>query len=219
MQGLYTMTVIDIFKRLAGPLATLGLSGPALAGSIVNGGFSSDLSGWSTGGSGGSVQWSGSQAVLSTGSGASPLSAFLVQGDDGGFTFGDPILIAAADQALKFDAVFTDLGLDATEATPGGFTDELKVWLYDADGLGDLLVAAVSAATLAGPAYSFDLTGLAGRRVALSFELTDEDDGRDSRVSLDNIRIEQSISAVPEPGSLALLALGLAGLPRRGRKG
>ncbi len=200
--------------RLAIFVASMALSNAVFAGAILNGNFDTDLSGWATVTNGGTAQQVGGQAVLSTGSGAALFSSVLVQGDDGVFSFPSPITLAAGDDFFKFDAVFTLLDLDALESD-GGFSDNLQVWLYDANSLGDALIATINAST-SGPSFSFDLSSFIGRSVAFSFELNDENNGTNSQVTLDNIRIEQrSISnAVPLPGTLLLVIIGWFGLTK-----
>lgn len=198
------------YQFLTGVLFFFILPASAFSGAITNGDFASGLSGWATVIGNGDVQASGGQAVLSTGRGTDPFSAVLVQGDDGNFNFPSPILISSNDIFFKFDALFADLGIDATESPLGSLTDHLNVWLYDANDLSgnhDALIANINASITG---YSFDLSGFAGRSVAFSFELNDEADGRNTQVSIDNVRIEQrSIQPVPEPTSLALIIAGL----------
>lgn len=195
-------------------VASIVLSNFAFAASIVNGAFDADLSGWSTVTNTGTAQWDAGKAVLATGSDAAAQSMVLVQGDDGSFSFSSPILLGAGDDLFKFDAVFATLGADALESG-GGFSDNLNVWLYDAvNSSFDTIIATIDATT-ASLSFSFDLSSFIGRSVAFSFELNDENDGFDSKVSLDNIRMEQRpvIISVPEPGTFLLLIItGLFGL-------
>ncbi|WP_445370985.1 PEP-CTERM sorting domain-containing protein [Methylomonas sp. HW2-6] len=181
------------------------------AAAIVNGTFNSDLNGWSTVTSNGAVNWnSAGAAELVTGAGTAPFSAVIVQGDDGLFSFGTPILLGAGDDFLKFDALFSSLGNDGSESPAGLFSDNLSLWMYDANGLGDVLLATIDALSSA-TSFSLDLSAYVGRSVAFSFELNDEEDGLDSKVLLDNVRLEQRSEppvSVPEPGTLGLMMLG-----------
>lgn len=196
-------------------VANIALSNSASATAIINGTFDTDLSGWSVVTNGGTAQWDAGQAVLSTGSDFTPFSSVLVQGDDGTFSFNNPILLTAGNDFFKFDALFSTLAADILESG-GGLADNLQVWLYDANdatGSHDALIASIDALT-SSTSFSFDLSAFIGRSVAFSFELNDENDGTNSKVALDNIRFEQRIDqgTVPEPETLMLLALGLLGL-------
>lgn len=198
-------------------IATIALSNAVFATPIVNGTFDADLSGWSTVSNGGTVEWGGGTAVLSTGPDVAAYSSILVQGDDGTFTFGNALLLSAGDDFLKFDAVFNTLSADALESG-GGFTDNLQVWLYDAtdsSGASDHLFATIDA-LISGSSFSFDLSSFIGQSVAFSFVLNDENDGSDSKVTLDNIRIEQRsvTNAIPLPGTLFLVIIGWFGLTK-----
>lgn len=198
-------------------IAAIALSSAVSAQGIVNGNFDTDLSGWSTETNGGFVDWIDGTAVLSTGPGFTAFSAVLVQGDDGSFSFNNPILLTAGFDLFKFDAVFSTLGQDVLETGLSGFTDNLQLWLYDANdlsGSGDALIATIDALTSGGPGFSFDLTPYLGQLVAFSFELNDEDDGFDSQVTLDNVRIETS--PVPLPGALLFEMTALLGLAGNG---
>jgi hypothetical protein len=212
----YRIKIMNFIRKtvFGGALAILSVSGNAFAGAIVNGDFEMDppLSGWSVVTENGTVEQVGGKAELSTGQGTAAFSAVLVQGDDGYFSFPSPILLEADDLFFKFDAVFTDLGEDDTETGSGG-TDQLNVWLYDElDSSFDVEIAAISINTSV-TSFAFDLSAWIGRTVAFSFELVDEGDGRNSKVTIDNVRIEKrTLSTVPEPASLALIGSGLAGL-------
>ncbi|MBD9358864.1 PEP-CTERM sorting domain-containing protein [Methylomonas albis] len=199
-------------------LASCTFSNSAGAASIVNGTFDTDLNGWSALTGNGSVAWNaGGSAELSTGAGSAPYSAVLVQGDDGLFNFASPVLLGVGDDLLKFDALFSSLGNDTSETAAALFSDNLQLWMYDANGLGDVLLATIDALT-SSSSFSLDLSSYIGRSVAFSFELNDEDDGLDSRVLLDNVRLEQQTNppvTVPEPGTLSLLILGAFGYSRR----
>jgi hypothetical protein len=97
------------------------------------------------------------------------------------------------------------LGQDSSEGI-SLFNDQLNVWLYNANGLGDIQIAGLTTSA----SIAFDLSGLAGRSVAFSFELADEDDGRNTQVAIDKVRIEQF--SAPEPASFMLVLIGLVGL-------
>lgn len=190
------------------------LSNFAFAASIVNGNFNTDLTGWDVLTNGGSVQWDAGSAMLSTGSGDAPYSSVLVQGDDGNFSFNNPLLLGPGDDFLKFDASFLSLGADAQETGAGLFADNLQLWLYDANNWGDVLLAEIDALTNA-TSFSISLASYIGHSVAFSFELNDENDGLDSKVALDNIRLEQrAVNAVPLPSTLLLVIIGWFGLVR-----
>ncbi|TAK65239.1 hypothetical protein, partial [Methylobacter sp.] len=171
-------------------IASMALSNAVSATPIVNGTFDTDLSGWSAVSNGGDAQQAAGQAVLSTGDNVAPYSSVLVQGDDGSFSFANPIVLGAGDDFFKFDAFFTTLAEDVLESGVGS-SDNLQVWLYDEFDSGlDTLIATIDASTV-GSSFSFNLSSFIGRSVAFSFELNDEDDGHNSQVALDNIRIEQ----------------------------
>ncbi|WP_396643038.1 hypothetical protein [Methylomonas sp. 2B] len=192
-------------------LAALSSANPAVAGTIVNGSFDNDLSGWTALTSGGSAQWEAGAAVLAGGQGANPFAASLVQGDDGSFSFTSPIILSAGNDWLKFDVSFTSLGVDALE-TPSGFTDNLTLTLYDADditGASDALIASIDSTTVGVTSIAFDLSAFIGRSVAFSFEFNDENDGFDYSAAIDNVRFEAS--PVPVPPSVLFEATALAG--------
>lgn len=181
---------------------------------IVNGAFDADLSGWHDVSNGGSVSYDPEQqkAVLVSGSGVAAGAAVLMQGDDGRFAFADAQTLTQGDAWLTFDVEFALFGRDSQE-TGEGLNDSFQVWLYDAhDASGKSDVSLLSLFVddgLARQHFSLDLIAFTGRTLSLSFELNDENDGVDHRVSLDNIRIESHTHHVPLPNSLWLVLSGL----------
>ncbi len=180
----------------------------ASAAAITNGNFDSDLTGWSIVSNGGTVQWDATgKANLSTSSGAIPFSAVLIQGDDGLFTFNSPLSLLEKDDLFKFNATFSTIAVDPNENPVSDYSDNLQVWLYDANPVSsssDLLIAKLDLQT-GGSSFSVNLTPFIGHSVAFSFELNDENDGYDSQVLLDSIRIESN--PVPLPGALGSMLL------------
>ncbi len=183
------------------------------AASFGNGDFSAGGNLWNDASGSGSVSFGGGQAVLETGAGADPFSAVIVQGDDGLFNFASPISLANDVNWLIFDVSFENLGADSSENGTAFFTDALFVALYDAlDFTKDLILDPFidSSVTAGFNQYALNVSALQGRDVALSFELSDEDDGFNSRVTLDNIQFASTLAApVPEPSSILLICIGL----------
>lgn len=182
---------------------------------LTNGDFSSGMGDWNDASSFGSATVVGGQAQLDTGAFTDLYSSVLVQGDDGFFNFFSPITLDADVQFLSFDVAFFDLGVDATETGGAFFSDALNIWLYDAldwsydlgiDPLVDISFGSTMTTLL------FDVSSLAGREVALSFELSDANDGRNSRVVIDNVEF---IAEVPAPSVILLMATGLLLMGRR----
>lgn len=191
------------------------LAGPVSAVPFVNGDFSAGSSGWTDASATGSASVVAGQAQLDTGPGAGLYSSVYVQGDDGFFSFTSPISLDSSVNYLNFDVAFIDLGVDSTETVSSGLLDSLTLGLYDtADSFLDIYIDPVvdigfGAAMIR---LHFDVSGLAGRDIALSFELTDEVDGRDSRVLIDNITFtaqKDGVVAVPEPSVIYLMMAGL----------
>lgn len=184
---------------------------PALSEAAVfsNGAFSEGDNNWHAVGL---VQIT-DQAVLQTANGyddAFALNSVLVQGDDGSFWNGSsvqPFTLGFDSRWLYFDAKFEDLAADINETSASVFSDALFVSLYDYNGISSDLsfepIIDISKNGLGFQTYKFDISALQGHEIALSFELFDEDDGRDSRVTIDNV---QFASAVPIPSAVFLFA-------------
>ncbi len=200
--------------QLAATCFFLFVSLPGFAVPFTNGDFSSGMAAWNDASSSGAVNVVGDVAILDTGAGDDPFSAVLVQGDDGFFNFLAPISLGSDDLYLNFDVRFDDLGADSLESATSLFTDYLLVNLYDAlDPFADVYLDPQVDASLAAGWHriNLDVSALAGHDVALSFELNDENDGRDSRVQLDNITFSKlpEIIGIPAPHSGALIVCGL----------
>jgi len=191
---------------------------PVNAMSFGNGDFSNGGDLWHDASSAGSVSFVAEQAVLETGAGVHPFSAIMVQGDDGSFWSPqavDPFTLAVDAKWLLFDAMFEDLGPDNSETGNGFFTDALFIALYDyLDPGQDLFLDPFIDSSLDGAgfnSFALNVASLQGREIALYFELSDEDDGLNSKVTLDNVQFVASLpGTVPAPSVLVLL---LAGLP------
>lgn len=190
------------------------ISEAATAMSIVNGTFDSDLGGWHDASKKGSTSYDSNRhmAVLTSGPGSSPSAAVLIQGDDGLFSFNDAQTVFSEDARLAFDIEFAALTIDVEEPAKN-MKDSFQVWLYDADDLSGAsdtnLLSVLINEWLGNRQFSLDLSSLTGRKVALSFELNDEDDGFDYQVNLDNVRVQSQEHVIPLPGSLYLLCSGL----------
>lgn len=192
-------------------LLTAMLSLSAFA-TLINGNFGSD-NGWNDASATGSTNIVDGEAQLSTASaGSSPFSAVLMQGDDGFFTFTDPISLDIDINFLTFDIRFQDDGIDAGETGISIFADFLSVALYDEldfTGLSDLFFNSGDDFTqsTSWTTVTLDVSALAGHTIALSFELNDESDTRDTSAFLDNVMF--SAQQVSEPASLILYSLGM----------
>ena len=209
-------------KRIIGSLGLFLIAKTVLAIPLTNGDFSNS-SDWADASGNGSTQIMGGEAILETGLGTDPYSSIFVQGDDGFFNFSNPISLDSSYDTLSFDVRFEDLGIDATEAGGSFFSDYLLVALYDADDFNNDLIfdPGVDSSVSTMTTFSLDVSSLAGHNIALSFELSDEDDGLNSRVYLDNVSFFETVVGVPEPQSLVLFGLGaiaLFGTKARRRK-
>jgi len=206
-----------IFKQVVMALTMTAISTMAHAVPFSNGDFTSGGTDWNDASSTGSVSFVSGAAQLDTGSGDDPYSAILVQGDDGAFNFGAPISLEAGDTFLNFDVSFISLGTDVTETGGSSFGDYLSVVLYDSvdSSFDTTLTSAIDSSLGEGfVRYNLDVSSLIGRDIALSFELSDLNDGFNSRLLLDNISFSSvplpggDTTPVPEPDTLFLLGLG-----------
>ncbi|MDY6784401.1 MAG: PEP-CTERM sorting domain-containing protein [Cyanobacteriota bacterium] len=220
-----------------GSLCLFGLGSNAKAATVVNGGFNSDLSGWTVvnqpGSFGSWFQTAGGTSVL----GFNPILApsegtgyahSAQTGSTSQVLFQDITLEAGFDHVLSFDwfaqnwaRIFADAGTLNRNVRPNqhfrvdlvstGFTD----WFGPNSSAG---VLANILAPVAEPApvsawndLSFDLTPWAGQTVRLAFRQVDNQFFFNAAV--DDVKIASTPSTiVPEPSSMVgLLALGALG--------
>jgi hypothetical protein len=195
----------------------LSLSAQGSASVVVNGDFSSGLTGWT---STGPVSDGGGFAVL-----FDDLSSFQA-------TLEQQIVIPAGAQSLKFTY---NLGYtpDGTSGSPlpdaftaslldlfnnpilstTGFTD---YFYHDLDGIIDYdpSIVSKSAGTV-----TLDLSSVpGGTTVRIVFDLYTGDDGRTTQANVDDVVVDAGSSTVPEPASVVVwLVLGIGGLFRARR--
>ena len=190
-----------------------------LASNTVNAGlynpdFELGLNGWSDLSVGGSVATAAGVATLSAGADVSTSSAVLTQGDDGNFSFASPVVISESARQFEFDLWLLGNEVDVTETGSSIFSDSFTLFIFDmADASLDHIFSALAFSS-ASTHYSFDVSALAGRSVAFSFQLADEDNGFNLSLGLDNLKIltEEPPTAVPESNSLVLLLLSFSAL-------
>ncbi len=194
-------------------LCLMLLAGPVFSVPFSNGDFSAGAASWVDASATGSASVVGGQAQLDTGLGSDPYSSVFVQGDDGFFSFGSPVSLDSSVNYLNFDVAFIDLGADTFETGNSSYSDFLRISLYDLidpswDIYIDPLVDIGLGSTMV--TLQFDVSSLAGRDIALSFELSDENDGRNSRVLLDNITFTTGgVVSVSAPSVIYLMLIGL----------
>lgn len=186
-------------------LATIALSGPSAAAPLLNGDFSAGFAGWDgevtdiffttttvsppPGAFVGNFDASSGAAVLTTTTLIDDVFAvFIFQ------TFDLPAIGAGESLQLSYDL--------AVALTNPIFGDAAFAQLNHGAGFG------VTIDLLSGS--SVDITSLAGETVELLFGVEDFDDLSDN-LSVDNIAVNVLAAQVPEPGTLALVALALAG--------
>lgn len=198
--------------------AQVGLAGPLLNGNFDGG------PGWLDYSSSGSATIDAGIARLETAAGTDLFSATLLQGDDGGFSFESSVTVPATALRLEFD-VRAEHQVDPTEGGAAPFRDTFSISLYDAiDPAFDRLFTGDGfdfSVTALWTRVALDVTSLASREIAIWFDLSDEDDGFDTAVLLDNVAfvVDEPPVTVAEPGTLSVLLLGLLMLGLRRRRG
>lgn len=181
---------------------------------LLNGDFSSGLNDWEILGN---VSENDGAVAMVTAAGTDFYSASLAQGDDGSFSFDTRFLIESDVNYFTFNFDFVS-SIDVTEAGSTSIGDYVDIQLYDyedASGGRDLFFSIDSSSTEA----LFDVSSLAGREIALFFDLRDFDDGLNSTFTIDNILFSADLPngggvSVSEPniilmfgGALLLLSL------------
>jgi hypothetical protein len=131
------------------------------------------------------------------------LIAVLLYNDPG---LGDPeVIIPGVGTKLSFDFDFTE-GM--------GEDDEFVAFVLNAATGLPITGFEFSTATSSSGSVLFDLTSLDGLTLGLEFQLISgfSDTNFNSTVVVSNVQLETPMPAVPEPSTLVLLSLGLAGL-------
>lgn len=182
----------------------------AAQAAIINPNFEDGLDGWNDLSSTGTVIANGSFAEFTGGDGDMPFSAVLTQGDDGSFSFSAPVQLSPQASKFEFSLWLINKVDDFSETGTGSFSDYFTVSFYDSlDIAFDLFFGELD--FTAGGLISLDVSSLAGRDVAISFELHDEDDGFNVQIGLGNLLVIERTS-VPESSSLILIVIGLLSL-------
>jgi len=176
-------------RNIAAGLAMAAAMASAHANLIVNGGFEQGLAGWTC---------SGADWCAAT-SGGNPGKA-LVGYNNTGYTslFQDVVTVAGGIYQLSFDSRVDFLHGNEIGYSFAGFSNVSWVPL---------------SFSYAHSSSSFIATGKLTR--VEFFLATDVNSGT---FLVDNVSLERTGTAVPEPGALALLGLGLAGLAAAGRR-
>lgn len=112
---------------------------------------------------------------------------------------------------------YTSFDIDINKISGGA---DVQARLYsDIDGFGSEIGNAIVSVQNAWNTYNIDLSGLATQTSATTFRLYLRTTGTfgPNQIKLDNINVTGDVLVVPEPGSLALLALGGLLIARRRR--
>ncbi|MBV5309617.1 hypothetical protein [Chromatium okenii] len=198
---------IDVTKALTVATLATGIlwTGLSPAAALQNGDFSSGFTGWA--GQAGSDDVDLPSTNFDASSGAATLTTNYGDGSSGGAyalhlfqTFDLQALSPAiAGLQLSFTASWS-----ADDATGGDIWIAQLIDMSDASHFLDLTTGV----------SSFDVTGFSGRSVQLQFGL-ENIAGADDKLTIDSIAITARQGAVPVPGTLVLLSIGLVALRRQ----
>lgn len=196
-----------LIKYMFAAVMQLAIFSSAAQAAIINPNFEDGLDGWNDLSSTGTVTTSGGFAEFTGGDEDDGFSAVLVQGDDGSFSFFTPIQLNEHVSKFEFSIWLIDKFDDETETGDGLYVDRFSVVFYDSrDSAFDLFFHGLDFTP--GGLISLDVSALAGRDVAISFELRDEDDGFNVKIGVDNLLFVER-ATVPEASSLILMVIGL----------
>jgi hypothetical protein len=205
--------------------ALLCTTGAAQAAVITNGDFESGLTAWTANGD---SQVQDGALRLQGGDGAEAYSASAWQGDDGSFSFADPLVLPPSLNYLSFDVRRLASEVDTFESGFSILSDALSIEIYDAyDFAQDLSFFSGMDFTITGEwtTVLLDISAYTGDGFALSLNLFDEDDGLNTAIGVDNLFFTENANpagprppvTVPEPGSFVLMGLALGALVTRRR--
>lgn len=223
-------------RTLAIVAAVVATQGASAAQLISNGGFESGLSAWTvTDVAGGSGSWyaaSGSSGPLSGLSTVGPFagSGYALTDQTGpgthALTQSFTVSPGASSVMLTFNMfvnsyadLFTNGGVlnHTGDAVQFGRVDILTAGAGAFDtgaGVIGSLFSGIDAGTNPNPyaAYSFDITSLVSAGGTFQLRFAESDNQLFFNMGVDNVSIDAESGAVPEPGSLILISLGLFGM-------
>lgn len=227
------MKFVHTMAIAAALVATQGASAAQL---ISNGGFESGLSAWTvTDLAGGSGSWYAASGSSGPDSGNSTVGPFTGSGyaltDQTGpgthsLTQSFSVSPGASSVVLTFNMFVNSYGgffdnggvLDHTGNTVEfGRVDLLTAGAGAFDtgaGVISNLFSGIDSGTNPNPytAYSFDITSLVSSGGTFQLRFAESDNAGFFNMGVDNVSIDAQSSAVPEPGSLVLISLGLFGM-------